>query len=71
MGKVCQEARRVIVWLGEDSCTGESVIRVLRSTRDQKVSELLQDGERGELRGIHDFLNRTWFHRRWHLQRVC
>ncbi|RDW79872.1 hypothetical protein BP6252_04510 [Coleophoma cylindrospora] len=75
MDKTYQEARRVIVWLGEDNNSGESVIRVLRSMRDQKVNDLLQrqflhDTEPDVLRGIRDFLGRTWFHRRWPLQEV-
>lgn len=76
MGKIYQEADRVIVWLGEDNGSGESVIRILRSMRDQEFNDRLQrhllviNPKPDVLRGIQDFLGRTWFHRRWPLQEV-
>ncbi|PVH93278.1 HET-domain-containing protein, partial [Periconia macrospinosa] len=71
MKAIYSRSTYILIWLGEESHSGEQVLRFLMSLNKSRINikdQLLHFFPKNGLSALEHFFSRAWFHRRWVIQ---
>jgi hypothetical protein len=75
MRSIYEEAKRVILWTGDESGGGEAVLRLLRKLKDRDSITSIQSKLTAifgytSIQPVQQFISRAWFKRRWIVEEI-
>ncbi len=73
MGKICQSARSVFIWLGEEADDSDLALSFIpQVTNPSQLERIIQDrGSTHKWYAVFKMMSRPWFSRRWVVQELA